>query len=92
VVGRRPTGFFAALALTLVGFALPGCDPDPAPECEATYRHALRLGKRNDDRELARRFVDACVASFDPKRLECIRAASTPGEALACKPVRKRPS
>lgn len=91
MVGRCLAGFSWAMVLAVCGVAFPACEPDTVPECEATYRHALHLGKRNDDPALARRFVEACVASFDPERLVCIRAAHTAGEALACKPVRKRP-
>lgn len=92
MVGRRLAGFFATLSCVGVAAAAPACDDDPVPECEATYRHALALGRRSDDPALARRFVTACAESFDPERLECIRAATTTGEALACRPVRKRPS
>jgi len=69
-----------------------GCDPDPVPECAATYQHVLRLARRSDDAALMARFVETCGRAFDPGRLACIRAATTAGEALACKPVRKRPS
>jgi len=68
------------------------CDKDPAPECQATYEHLLVLAKRHPDAGLMQRFVTACRESFDPERLSCIREAKTAGEALACKPVRKRPS
>jgi hypothetical protein len=83
-------GAAAALAMSAT-MALVGCDEDPRPACAATYQHLLELAQRNDDPALMTRFVSACEASFDPVRLECIRAARTPGAALACKPVRKRP-
>jgi hypothetical protein len=80
----------AAVAL-IVSATLASCDPDPTPACTDTYRHLLELGRRNDDTALMERFVTACAASYDPARLSCIGKATTPGEALACKPVRKRP-
>lgn len=77
--------------MALAFVSVPGCDPDPGPQCATTYQHLLVLAERQDDPELAARFDGACRESFDPARLECIRAATTPAEALACKPVRKRP-
>ena len=81
--------------MTLVGcgvVALSACEPDPGPECNATYEHLLGLARRHSDAALMDRFVTACRASFDAERLTCIRSARTVGEALACKPMRKRPS
>jgi len=75
--------------MTLVSAS--ACDPDPRPACAETYRHLLELARRSDEPTLMARFVDACTASYDPARLACIRDASTPGAALACKPVKKRP-
>lgn len=68
-----------------------GCKADPSVECTTTYQHLLELARRNNDATLMAKFVDACRDAFDPERLACIRGAATAGEALACKPVRKRP-
>jgi len=77
--------------MALVGSMGFGCGTDPAFECTSTYHHLLELARRNNDSALMAKFVDACRDSFDPERLTCIRGATTAGEALACKPVRKRP-
>lgn len=87
---RRTVRPLATLGLVVVLGC--GCDPDPRPACSETYHHLLELAHRNHDATLMARFVDACSASYDPERLACIRAAATTGAALACKPVRKRPS
>lgn len=90
--GRGPSGGWRfCLAALLVSVGLVGCKADPAVECTTTYQHLLQLARRNNDAALMGKFVDACRDAFDPERLACIRGAETTGEALACKPVRKRP-
>lgn len=78
----------AVLALAL---ALPACADDTEADCQATYRHLLTVAHRNHDPEVMESFVTACLDHYDPKRLQCLREASTPGAALACKPFKKRP-
>lgn len=80
--------------VALVALAAPtvgGCKDDASAECQATYRHLLGVAHRNHDPEVMTTFVTACVDHFDPERLACLRAADTPGAALACKPQKKRP-
>ena len=92
VASTVPRRIAAWLVGGVVATTGAGCDPDPRPVCTDTYQHLLTLAHRNHDATLMARFVDACSASFDPERLACIKAAATTGAALACKPVRKRPS
>jgi len=89
--GRLSGGGRRILLGLFVSSCLVGCKPDPAIECTATYQHLLELARRNTDATLQAKFVDACREAFDPERLACVRGATTTGEALACKPVRKRP-
>ncbi len=91
VKARWSLGCAASLLGLAMAMGVSGCDPDPGPDCAATYRHLLELARRNDEPGLMARFLDACAASYDPARLACIREASTPGAALSCKPVKKRP-
>lgn len=77
--------------IALVGLTLGACDPDPRAPCLATYQHLTALAKSNPEPEGEARFVEACVAAYDPKRLECLRGARSVGDALGCKPVKKRP-
>lgn len=79
------------LVPVLIAAALAACDPDPRPVCTEAYKHLIVLGQRQDDPELASRFVEACAEAYDPERLKCLSAARSAGEALACKAVRKRP-
>jgi len=81
------------LALVVAGaaLALAACDPDARAPCLATYQHLVGLARANPEPEGEARFVDACVASWDPKRLECLRQAKSVADALGCKAVKKRP-
>lgn len=78
-------------ALALGAFAGAGCDDDSAADCQTTYRHLLTVAHKNHTPEAMGAFVTACTEHYDPKRLECLRDAKTPGAALACKPHKNRP-
>ncbi|HRE92005.1 MAG TPA: hypothetical protein PK095_23015 [Myxococcota bacterium] len=84
---------FVALALLLATWAhgVAGCDDDSAADCQTTYRHLLTVAHKNHTPEAMATFMTACTEHYDPRRLECLREASTPGAALACKPFKKRP-
>lgn len=92
---ETPTRLGAArwrwLALGTLVVAAGGCDRDPLPACAATYQHLVALAKRNPEPDGQAKFVTACSDAWDPKRIECLDAARSVGEALACKPVKKRP-
>lgn len=94
VVSRRASTARAALALAMtVAAALGagGCGRDPRPACTGAYQHLVALAKRNPDPDGEYKFVSACVDAWDPERVKCLEGAKTIGEALACKPVKKRP-
>ena len=77
--------------LPWLALALCGCADDSAADCQTTYRHLLVVAHRNHTPDAMAHFVTACTEHYDPKRLECLRNAETPGAALACKPFKKRP-
>ena len=77
--------------LGLVVVVLGACDADPLPPCAAAYEHLVTLARRNPEPEGEARFVEACVAAWDPKRVDCLTAARTVSDALQCKPIKKRP-
>lgn len=79
------------VTLTLVPPGLTACGEDPADACGRAYAHLTALAKRRPDSDLAARFMASCVEVGDMRRLDCLLAASTPGEVLACKPQKKRP-
>lgn len=88
----RPLPFaIATIVLALAMLAVSGCDDDAAADCQTTYRHLLTVAHKNHTPEAMGSFMTACTEHYDPKRLECLREASTPGAALACKPFKKRP-
>lgn len=80
-----------AVPVALAILAVSGCDDDSSADCQTTYRHLLTVAHKNHTPEAMGAFVTACTEHYDPKRLECLREASTPGAALACKPNKKRP-
>ncbi len=67
------------------------CGTDPADACAEAYAHLSLIAKRRPDPELSARFIASCIEVEDMERVACLKAATTPGEALACKPVKKRP-
>jgi hypothetical protein len=79
------------VAACLAAAGLAACAEDPADGCAEAYAHLMALAKRRPDPELASRFMASCVEVGDLGRVACLRAATTPGEALACKPQKKRP-
>lgn len=80
-----------AIAAAFVVTPSLGCEPDLVPPCTDAYEHLLGLGRRNHDPALQLRFVKACTESLDPERVACLRAATSPDEALACQTQKKRP-
>jgi hypothetical protein len=85
----RPLATVIVSALIATGFT--ACAEDPADACAEAYAHLVALAKRRPDGELASRFMASCVEVGDARRVECLLTATTPGEALACKPQKKRP-
>lgn len=81
-----PTRLFVVFALVFAQ-----CADESSADCQTTYRHLLGVAHRNHTPEAMASFVTACLDHYDPKRLECLREATTPGAALACKPFKKRP-
>jgi len=83
------------LALAALGLALTAgasaCDEDPKGPCGEAYQHLVTLARRNPEPEDEASFIAACVAAWDKKRVACLTAAKSVGDALACKPVKKRP-
>ena len=75
-----------------VALAVTACGADPGPACHEAYQHLVAIAKRNHDPAQQSRFVEACTVAWDPARVACLGAASTPSEALACKSKKKRPS
>lgn len=85
-----PTRALATLTL-LAALSFAACGDDSAADCHTTYRHLLAVAHRNHTPEAMASFMTACTEHYDPRRLECLREAATPGAALACKPFKKRP-
>jgi len=67
------------------------CGSDSRQGCDEAYAHLTTIAKRRVQPAVSARFVEACLAVGDTGRVECLKAAKTPGEALACKPQKKRP-
>lgn len=82
-----------SLTLLVLGMTtiIVGCGADPQPACTEAYHHLTTLAKRNPDPDGERKFVTTCVDAWDPKRVACLGNARSVGEALACKPFKKRP-
>ena len=80
-------GLLAAIAATT-----SGCFQDRVGPCRNLYAHLQTLSSHQPDPTLEQRFVEACVAAWDERRVTCLQEATTPEQALECKRQRVRPT
>ncbi|MCB9729109.1 MAG: hypothetical protein H6744_06735 [Deltaproteobacteria bacterium] len=78
----------ATIALLSALLPVSACKRDPEPGCAEAYDHMIALAKHEPEPDQREAFMRACVDAWDEERHDCLMAATTPDEALACRSQR----